>query len=246
MATNAPLCAAVDSVYSVFARYPTPSRLDASPLRDAAAILKGLTGAPLRDLPGEVIGSYSGWAMTSVGGVRDYKHFLPRILQLATEGGSWLGTQPEVIAQKLAAADWHSWPEIEQRSVSTVFALSWLSACRLHPAVADPSDWLCGLALLNFDIEPYLAAWLSPPSAGAVLQVASFLATQAATAVTVSDESGFWQDIDERARRTLHEWLLSKAVASALSEADVGVEDYWLLENGRAALEAIRGRAAPA
>ncbi len=203
--------------------------------------MKTLTGAPLRNLPGEAIGPYSGWAITTVGEVDDYKHFLPRILQLATEGGSWLGTQPPVIADKLILANWWNWPDREQRTVATVFVLSWLHACRLHPDSADAFDWLCSLALLGLDIKPYLDAWISPPSTDATLQVASFLAFYAADVVAGSEEGAFWRNVDERVRHSLRDWLLSESVASTLAAVEVRVEDRWLLEKGRAALEAMRG-----
>ena len=64
--------------------------MEASPLRDAREILMVLSAVPLRELTGEQVGPYSGWAMTTVGNERDYRHFLPRILELAVVDPVWL------------------------------------------------------------------------------------------------------------------------------------------------------------
>ncbi len=79
----------IDDCYDAFAPYPPPRSLHA--LRDPVAILATLTSAPLRELTGEQIGPYAGWAMTTVGDVTDYKHFLPRILEQAVRESLWTG-----------------------------------------------------------------------------------------------------------------------------------------------------------
>lgn len=71
------LNSAIDLCYEVFGTHPTPRSLNASPIRDAKAILQTLTSKPLRELSGEAIGPYSGYALTTVGNANDYKHFLP-------------------------------------------------------------------------------------------------------------------------------------------------------------------------
>ena len=44
-----------------------------------ALLNEQLTSAPLKELTGEEIGPYSGYAITTVGDADDYRHFLPRI-----------------------------------------------------------------------------------------------------------------------------------------------------------------------
>ena len=80
------LAAALQQAYQVFANLPRPAHLEAAPHRDGDRMLSSLTAAPLRELTGEQIGPYAGCAITTVGSERDYRHFLPRILELAVEG----------------------------------------------------------------------------------------------------------------------------------------------------------------
>jgi hypothetical protein len=146
MKPNDELARRLDDAYIVFSRYPQPSKLDASPLRDAKAILRTLTAAPLRELAGAQIGPYSGWAMTTVGTALDYKHFLPRILEEAVLTNEWMGTDPEVLAERLKMAEWHTWPEDEQAAVLRVFE----AACQLEETLsAGGVSWQKGLAVLN-------------------------------------------------------------------------------------------------
>ena len=69
----------------------------------------------------------------------------------------------------------------------------------------------------------------------------SFFAFYAANAVAGSKEGACWQNVDERVRHDLRDWLLSESVKSTLATAEVRVEDRWLLEKGLAALEAMHG-----
>ena len=73
----------IDNCYASFAFYRLPRRLEAPAYRDPTAILATLSSAPLRELTGDQLGPYASWAMTTVGEVDDYRHFLPRILELA-------------------------------------------------------------------------------------------------------------------------------------------------------------------
>src|SRR5690348_5088149 len=92
---------AIEQYYAAFAAKPRPQKLEASPLRDPGAILATLTAAPLRELTGEQIRPYSGWAMTTVGTDRDYRDFLPRIFELAVIDPVWLGAEPPIMASRL-------------------------------------------------------------------------------------------------------------------------------------------------
>lgn len=224
---------AIDAAYRVFAPYPRPTELKASPLRDADEILRTLTSAPLRDLTGEQVGSYAGWAVTTVGSVWDYKHFLPRILEQAVLHPVWHGTDPPVIASKLDTAEWQRWPATEQDAVRDVFAAAWAQARAMHPDDIYADDWLCGIAALGMDVSEALAGWLSPPSRDAVLQLAWFIGLAPARFFEQENgEGGFWSEIDPAAHQTVAAWLQGDAVLRALLTIDIRAEekDRWLVD----------------
>ena len=140
---------AIDKCYDIFAVYPRPDRLEASPLRDPAALLRTLTSAPLQELGGEQIGSYAGYALTTVGSVQDYKHFLPRILEFAVRKPQWMGTEPPVIGNRLRHGKWPDWPSAEQHCIRDLFICACLQAFAEHPDTTDAGPWLFGIAILE-------------------------------------------------------------------------------------------------
>lgn len=97
MTPDPDLQAALDAVYAVFHGYPRPKAFEAAPPRNPKRLLAQLSSKSQTELTSDDINGYMGWAMTTVGGVNDYKHFLPRILELAVQGSArvHVGGDPE-------------------------------------------------------------------------------------------------------------------------------------------------------
>jgi hypothetical protein len=231
----------IDDCYEAFAPYPRPRVLHASPLRDPAAILKELTSAPLRDLAGEQIGPYAGWAMTTVGDVDDYKHFLPRILELAIDATPRLGLDPRIISGKLKYGQWQTWPGIERAAVHSLFAAAWRHGLEQHPDELDPSEWLNGIVLIEGDLEAALEAWLSSPSPNATLQLAEFVGSDAEKLFSDRANRDFWEGAGEAAIERMRRWLLSEPVADRLLSGSgaAAPEDEWRIDRALMVLDAL-------
>ena len=172
---------AIERSYSAFECMPCPKRLIASPYRDADRILHILTSSPLRELGDEQIGPYCGWAITTVGDDRDYRYFLPRILELSVSNPAWLGMEPSNLARKLNLAHWRSWPSDQQASIVQFFYAAFLAELERHPyegGIAAP-EWFCGLVILGEQASRVMELWFASPSPNARLQMASVLVDQA-------------------------------------------------------------------
>jgi hypothetical protein len=215
------LRAALEQCYEAFASVPRPQKLEASPLRDADEILATLTAAPLRQLTGEEIGPYSGWAITTVGSERDYRHFLPRILELAVTDPVWLGAEPPIIASKLISAGWKSWPREQHQAVLQFFHAAFEAAIEMHPEEALSADiWLCGLVHLGEPPAPLMERWCSSVAQNAALQMANFIKSEAKDLVRPGAVGGpFWEGADENAKIEIGEWLKSLRVKGFLNNA---------------------------
>ncbi len=70
----------------------------------------------------EDISHYSFKAMTTWGDVEDFKHFLPRLLELSATTGLAYGY--EVVLGKLEYAKWNEWEETEKDAIRA-FLLAW-------------------------------------------------------------------------------------------------------------------------
>lgn len=215
------LRAALEQCYEVFASVPRPYKLDASPLRNADEILDTLTAAPLRQLSGEEIGPYSGWAITTVGSERDYRHFLPRILELAITDPVWLGAEPPIMASKLISAGWKGWLREQHEAVLQFFHAAFEAVIEMHPEEALSADvWLCGLVHLGEPPAPLMERWCSSVSPNAALQMADFIKSEAKDLVRHGAVGGpFWEEADEKAKMEIGQWLKSERVARFLNSA---------------------------
>ncbi|QUD86347.1 hypothetical protein [Phenylobacterium montanum] len=227
MKPNRSLALALDNAYAAFASYPPPIELEAAPTRDPKAILASLSAAPLRHLAGEQIGPYAGWAMTTVGTVLDYKHFLPRILEQAVMNNVWMGTEPTIIAQRLEMASWRAWPQEEQEAVESVFQASWSWARQLNPEDGgDAASWFCGLAVLGLDVQAAISDWLTPPPPEPGLQLALLVQDASGLLSRLDEELGYWSYVSEATREIVINWLLSEPVRASIEASLEMVEDF--------------------
>jgi len=223
----------IERSYVAFGGIPAPRKLQASPLRDADAILRTLTSAPLRKLKGEQIGPYAFWAMRTVGDGRDYRHFLPRIFELSATDPSWPGAEPPVMASRLNLAMWRSWPEEQKRVVWDFFHAAFRAAASTHPDEGrSAQDWLCALLTLGQPAQQSFAMWRGSVGPNPVLQMASFISHAAKDLVRHGEvRIGFWKDLGQDVRQEVAKLLTSEETADFLRAAasDVSDEDRFYL-----------------
>lgn len=169
------LAHAVERVYDIFASYPLPRLLHSSPIENAEAIFRAVSSAELRQLSGEKLGTYAGSAIWTVGDVDDYRHFLPRVLELAILGEPSMGFDANVIAAKLERTAWRDWPSEEQQAVEALFQAAWRKTLTKHPDKGNAVPWLEGMVVAGMDVATALAAWRESPYPEAMLHCADLI-----------------------------------------------------------------------
>ena len=242
--TGAALQAAIRETYGAFATLPCPRQLHASPLRDAEAILRALTSAPLAALPDAAIAPYSRWAITTVGTEADFRHFLPRILELAATDPNWTGAEPPLIADRIERAGWADWPIAERKPVADLFAAAFDES--LERGIAgpvSPDDWLCGMALLGLDLVGSLARWRADSSGDAALALAVFVCGQSNGLRCGRAAEGYWETVPRATQERVGSWLASEARAAQLQAAltSLSPKDHWDIEQAVAVLAGLAG-----
>ncbi|WP_288431506.1 hypothetical protein [uncultured Agrobacterium sp.] len=227
----------IDGAYDVFARYSRPLFLDASPLRDPELLLNKLTSKPLRLLDARDVEEYALAALTTVGTIEDYKHFLPRLLDLATEPGA---VEPQMIALKLEMAEWWTWPKNEQRSLEEIFSRACTDAFKRHTDYVLAGDWLVSLAIMNIDPGDVRTDVLASNNDCCGLQVAHLLVSSCLFESDPS-ERGYWEDVPETTVKETRSWLLSEETRSLLLSVSLRIrsKDSWLLEKAMARREEL-------
>ncbi|WP_443750750.1 hypothetical protein [Asticcacaulis solisilvae] len=203
----------IEEAYKVFAHYTCPETMKAAPKHNVPEVLMQLRASSLKTLSADNLGAYAGSAIYTIGTVDDYKHFLPRILELGRGEHPWLGLSPEVIAGKLVYSEWTQWPKVEQAVVRDVFASALRMSRGADPDVLDASHLLCANAILGTDLNSLLSDWLPPQNGAVVVQLARIVQA----AMRDGEDAAYWESVSAEDRRWLREWSQQKAVWDAFN-----------------------------
>jgi hypothetical protein len=184
-ASSALIADAIEDLYRAFASYRLGPHVEGCPHCVTAADHARIYSRPLRSLTADDLDRYAFKAMTTWGDERDFRHFLPRILELMVSGDRAWSVDPEIVLGKLADAGWRTWPEREQTALRSFLRLRW-SAGLSHDAINayprehdsshfDADSWLCGVALAGDDVSWYVDAWRREGATKTIGHVAAFL-----------------------------------------------------------------------
>lgn len=184
---------ALEALYREFAA-PVPRIIEGCPCCLEKRGTDVLLATPLRDLTGQMLWSYVSGLFYTVGSERDFRYFLPRILEVASiDPGNSNGA--EIVLTKLSLANWHAWRP-EEQAVVTDFVDAWFEAALARDLAEADEGWigseaesvLCGAARAGLALVPWLMR-LQQPDAAPVLEDMK--------ARFPERPSGFWEDAPE-------------------------------------------------
>lgn len=179
---------AIEGLYLAFARYPLQQRIEASPIVDVADAQRRLHARPLRKLEAADLGVFAFKAMTTFGGVDDFRHFLPRIAELLSYGDAVGVCDLSLFIGKLGYGEWSTWSEDERGAVER-----WLEALEdsyfRGDSRFDAIDPLWDAALTRRSTTRFIDRWLSSnaPSARHALADALFAIAESAQTGRTAD-----------------------------------------------------------
>src|SRR5262245_41868691 len=99
----------INAIYEVF-QTSRPKTIDGCSHCLDRKDIGTLLAKSLRDLTTDDLAPYASSVFLTVGSVRDYKYFLPRILEISASDSSWYPVK-EVVLTGLRRAEWERWPE---------------------------------------------------------------------------------------------------------------------------------------
>jgi len=154
--------AALKTIYRLFAA-PTPRVIEGCPCCVGTRRVDVLLNTPLHDLTGQTLWRYVTGAFLTVGGERDFRYLLPRILELAfCEPDE--SPDVEIVLGKLRLANWTAWPPSERIAIEELVDLWFDHALSRDLLYADEGgvgsdsvSVLCGAARAGLDLSPWLA-----------------------------------------------------------------------------------------
>lgn len=152
---NESLKKSIENLYSVFSKYEIRSFIEGCPCCVSDRDKEKIHSKELRELEEEDLSRYAFKAMTTWGNVDDFKHFLPRILELCIDHD--LGIHPFGIFGKLKYGKWEIWEYAEKEAVIT-FLLEWWKYLLENRTFFD-DDLFFGIYNVTGEMEKLLEYW---------------------------------------------------------------------------------------
>lgn len=223
------LDAAISDLYDVFGRYPLRSVTDYCTYCYVADDERKLHERPLRELTADHLRDFATDAIHHWGNELDFKHFLPRILEIiVNEGFDW--PDLEIVFRKFRLASWRAWWPDEQQAVERFFEALWRTTLARYPSGYDIDTVLTSLGCAVDDLRPYLDHWLDAPDDASIRHLADFVRANG-THLTTEGRlwNAFWDPYEDdedadRPSRTARQsqvlgWLREGNVRASLTTA---------------------------
>lgn len=208
------LSAAKEALYETFSRYPLPAISSYSPYTTISEDdVRAIRSKPLRELSGDDLGKFSMKALTTWGDDNEFRHYLPRMLELVVDEPNW--TDIPTLLGKLSTAEWRAWPSEEQKVIENYVATLWESVLRgdirLSLANAALGASNAGIPLANL-----VDAWKDTSGIEPVLELAYLIVLERNDLLRTGAVGRRWND---EARRALSTIITSSETRQRMEDA---------------------------
>jgi hypothetical protein len=185
-----PVYEALARVYDTFNAVPKPRQIAWCSHCIPDDEVRSLLETPLRQLTPQQLASYAASVFLTAGGAPDFRYFLPRILDISLHEPFWYPDR-EIVLGKLTLAGWKSWPDNETQPLLILFKEAFDDAIATPDDGSEVDSWICGLALAEVDLNPFLRSLLRPPALPALI---GFFEKNSAHLVKGKLGNAFWKD----------------------------------------------------
>jgi hypothetical protein len=224
------LIEAIENLYKIFESYRLRADTEPCPCCHSSEDGARLRSKLLCKLGPKDLSKYAMDALYTWGTENDFKHFLPRILELLTQADE-VGrafVPPESVFGKLiyeswCSTDWRNWPASEQAAISNYARAVWNAVLDSDPDELSTAafDWLCAFAYAESDLSFYLDQWLAAGSANAHRNLARMIVLDGVLNAT-GPGGGYWAERSEQWQQ-LVDWLRRSEVKQKLAR---GIEKW--------------------
>ncbi len=213
---------AIENLYSVFSSFGLRDRIEACGHCHDSKDEQLIKCKSLRSLGVDELHHYVWDAMTTWGDEYDFRHFLPRILELCAldERLTSEFVDEPIVLGKLRYGKWQTWPDAQRQAVRDyLYALWELKIEHQFPwEVFMPSPiegWLCAIGQAEDDLHPYLRRWTVRTSSAAVGNLSHFIVSVWEKVLKGELSDAFWRDRKEQRSQVVN-WLSGETVRVAL------------------------------
>ncbi|MDQ2717087.1 MAG: hypothetical protein M3Z08_19460 [Chloroflexota bacterium] len=210
---------AIEHLYTTFAAYPLRRAIPACPGCVSPAEQERLHLVALRDLKPDDLHAYTVNALWTWGDLEDFKHFLPRYLELLSSHRYPDWYELDLLSVKMKYARWQTWPAEERKALESYFIRVWRAVLSssypsTHPNFGYARLFLRFIAQCTAEQEAFLDLWRQTQSLSALRHLAEFVRQEAffiAAHRAVWWYEGQWDHISA--------WLLNARTRQILEEA---------------------------
>jgi len=237
MSRNA-LDIAIDRLYATFAHYPRQADMGHCDHCISEEEVQELVSTPLRTLAAEGAYSYAVDAITLWGTPDDFKHFLPRLMDLLTRDPDFI-VDPEVMLGKFRHAKWMNWPAMETEAVRDFLSVFWLNALTGLNSVMEPGAVLCAIGNAEDNLAPYLEIWSRLDTSVSASRLAAFVDENYPVILKKGKlNNAFWEEREVQATQVL-KWLRDPNLGQGLERMAMSERDATLAERLMSAAERL-------
>jgi hypothetical protein len=221
------LQAAVEHLYTAFARHPRAERIGycGHCVSDEEALV--LQRTPLRRLTAADLRRFTFKLLSTWGDEADLRHFLPRILELFATG-----EQPDdhLLTKTLSNVRYHgsAWGAAELAAVEAYLTALMRQILTDRGSALSVDAVLRGAAENGHTVEPYLTVWAREPGETATMHLAWFI-----------EAFGWTFSRDDRYHHEVRDWLRTGVPAHRLEAAFLATTDPEAADRFGQALEQL-------
>lgn len=214
------LTQSVERLYAVFGKYGLHAPVKGCDHCVMPEDIARIQAKPLRELDAEDLRKYAFKALTTWGEEEDFKHFLPRLFELAADellydGGDLM---IETLFDKLHYTHWKNWPANERQAFAEFLHAMWARALTLE---CDAGQVLCCIAQTEIELTGFLDHWLYRSGNAGIRKLVEFGNDKLGdlTKYRVIKDA-YWDDHNAQVAE-VSQWLLAEPTLKHLEEHSV-------------------------
>lgn len=209
---------AIAILYETFAIYSLRPHIEGCPCCVTENDHKLISHKRLNLLTSSELNNFAFSSMTTWGTALDFKHFLPRLLELIAFDSRRFYWSETVIGSKLNYAKYDEWQVEEKAAIERYLICLWNYILDNYPSHSiEPSEFIDSVAKIFKDLTPLLDIWQNHPSINSWLHLSRFIKNE----INFNSPQLKLQIIDLSPQQTeqLFTWLLKPSIIEKLERA---------------------------
>jgi hypothetical protein len=235
---------AIDNLYETFSGYPLPEDTQPCSCCHTPIANELLHAAPLRKLAWKHLSDYASDAILTWGDVDCFRHFLPRIIELAvTDVERPIGAPDAVQVFRLFYhAEWRTWPQDEQASIERLLAAVW-ETVRSNPPIEsgwiDVEEWICAISHCESDIGGHLNVWRQDDRLSAAWALSCLVLGSEIPYVSMNIDAPVWREGQDQ-QEFIHDFMKTPTASPYWDECKRQLSQLLNFVRSPEALEKLR------